>query len=47
MKADIIVFEDTRLGKCDEEAFKRLWGETAYFNSLCSNKRGLAVLIRN
>ena len=47
MKADIIILEDTRLGKGDEEAFKQMWGEIAYFNSLCCNKRGLAVLIRN
>ena len=44
---NVLIVEDTRLGKGDEEAFKRMWGETAYFNSLCSNKRGLSALIRN
>ena len=24
-----------------------MWGGTAYFNSFCSNKRGLVVLIKN
>ena len=47
MKANIAILEDTRLGKEDEESFKRMLGEMAYFNSFCSNKRRLTVLIKN
>ena len=47
MKANIIILGDTRLGKEKEELFRRIWGGMAYFNSLCSNKRGIAVLIKN
>ena len=38
---------DTRLSETSEEYFKKLWGGTAYFNSLCSNSRGIAVLIKD
>ena len=47
MKANIFILGDTRLEKEDEESFKRIWGEVAYFNSYCGNKRGITVLIRN
>ena len=47
MKANIFILGDTRLGKEDEDIFRRIWGGMAFFNSLCSYKRGLTVLIRN
>ena len=47
MKVNIFILGDTRLGKEKEEVFRQMWGGTAYFNSFCSNKRGLAVLIKN
>ena len=47
MKANIFILGGTRLGKDKEDIFRRMWGGMAYFNSLCSNKRGLAVLIKN
>ena len=47
MKANIIILGDTSLGREKEELFRQMWGGTAYFNSLCSNKRGIAVLIKN
>ena len=47
MQANIFILGDTRLGKENKELFRRMWGGIAYFNSLCSNKRGIAVLIKN
>ena len=47
MQANIFILGDTRLGKENEELFRRIWGGTAYFNSYCSSKRGIAVLIKN
>ena len=47
MKASIFILGDTRLGREKEEVFKRMWGGKAYFNSFCSNKRGLVVIIKN
>ena len=47
MKDNIIVLGDTRLGQGDEDAFRRLWGERVFFNSYSSNKRGIAVLIKD
>ena len=46
MKANIFILGDTRLGKEKEELFWQIWGGTAYFNSFCSNRRGIAVLIK-
>ena len=37
---------DTRLGKEDEELFLKMWGGKVFFNSLCGNKRGIAVLVK-
>ena len=45
MKENIFVLCDTRLGRKDEAAFKKLWGKFFYFNSHSSDKRGIAVLI--
>ena len=47
MKDNIIVLCDTRLGKSDEETFRKLWGEIVFFNSYSSNKKGIAVLIKD
>ena len=47
MKDNIIVLCDTRLGKSDEETFRKLWGERVFFNSYSSNKRGIAVLMKD
>ena len=47
MQANIFIIGDTSLGKENEELFRQMWGGTAYFNSSCSNKRGIAVLIKN
>ena len=46
-KDSIIVLGDTRLGKSDEEAFRKLWEARVFFNSHSSNKRGIAVLIKD
>ena len=46
MKFNVIILLDTRLGKEDEQ-FEKMWGGTVFCNSLCSNKRGLAVLVKN
>ena len=47
MDGDIFVLCDTRLGLADEAPFKKIWGETVLFNSHSSDKRGLAVLIKD
>ena len=47
MEGDIFLLCDTRLGLTDEATFKKLWGETVMFNSHSSEKRGLAVLIKD
>ena len=46
-RANIMICIDTRLSKTSEEHFKKLWGGTAFFNSLCSNSRSIAVLIKD
>ena len=46
-RAHIKIFIDTRLSKTSEDHFKQLWGGTAFFNSLCSISRGIAVLIKD
>ena len=47
MQANTFILGDNRLGKENEELFRQIWGGTAYFNSYCSSKRGIAVLIKN
>ena len=47
MKFNIIFLLDTRLGKGDEEEFEKMWGGKVFFNSLSSNRRGLAVLVKD
>ena len=47
MKFNIFILGDTRLGKEDEDEFKKLWGGKVFFNSLCSNRRGIAVLVKD
>ena len=44
---DIIVLFDTKLSLADESPFRKLWGERVYFNFHSSNKRGIAILIKN
>ena len=46
MKDNIIVLCDTRLGKTNEDTFRKLWVERVFFNSYSSNKRGIAVLMK-
>ena len=45
MKFNVIFLLDTRLGKEDEEEFEKMWGGKVFFNSLSSNRRGLAGLL--
>ena len=45
--ANIIILVDTRLSEQKEASFKALWGQMCFFNSFCSNSRGIAVLIRD
>ena len=47
MNEDIFVLCDTRLSLADETPFEKLWGERVYFNSHSSDKRGLAILIKD
>ena len=47
MEGDIFMLCDTRLSPSKEGAFRKLWGETCHFNSHSSDKRGIAVLIRD
>ena len=47
MKDNIYILEDTRLNVGDEKPFKKLWGDMAYFNSYCWNRRGITALIKN
>ena len=47
MKDNIYILGDTRLNVEDEKPFKKLWGDTAYFNSYCGNRRGITVLIKD
>ena len=47
MKDNIIVLCDTRLGKSEEEAFRKVWVERVFLNSYSSSKRGIAVLIKD
>ena len=47
MEGDIFVLCDTRFSLADEGPFKKLWGETSFFNSHSSDKQGIAVLIRD
>ena len=44
---DIFVLYDTRLKLTDEARFKKLWGETCFFNSYSGERRGIAVLIKD
>ena len=45
--ANIIILVDTRLSEQKEAGFKAMWGQTCFFNSFCSNLRGIAVLIKD
>ena len=45
--ANISVLIDTWLSKTLEAGLKSMWGKTCYFNSLCGNARGIAVLIKD
>ena len=47
MYGDIFVMCDTRLGLTYEIPFRKLWGERVYFNSHSSDKRGIAILIKD
>ena len=47
MSENIFILCDTRLGSANENAFKKLWGEYFFFNSHSSDKRGIAVLIKD
>ena len=47
MPENIFVLCDTRLGLNDEAAFRKLCGEKVFFNSHSSNKRGIAVLVKD
>ena len=47
MDGDIFVIYDTRLKLTDEAKFRKLWGETCYFNSYSGERRGIAVLIKD
>ena len=42
-----MIMIDTRLRKSSDESFKKMWGTQVFFNSLCSNSRGIPVLIRD
>ena len=46
-QANLIVLIDTQLSETLETCVKNLWGQRCYFNSLCSNSRGIAVLIKD
>ena len=45
--ANIIVLIDTQLSNTLEIGMKSMWGNRCYFNSLCGNARGIAVLIKD
>ena len=45
-KSDITVLVDTRIGKELENTVKQEWGSAAYFSSLSSQARGVAILIK-
>ena len=45
--ANIIILIDTRLSNTLEIGLKSMWGKRCYFNSLCGNARGIAVLIKD
>ena len=46
MYVNIFVLCHTRLGTKDEAAFRKLWGGIFFFNSHSSDKRGIAVLVK-
>ena len=47
MSENIFVLCDMRLSLKDKTAFKKLWGERVFFNSHTSNKRGIAILVKD
>ena len=47
MPENIFILCYTRLSLADESAFKKLWGQGVFFNSHSSNKRGIAVLVKD
>ena len=47
MDGNIFVLYDTRLKLSDEVKFKKMWGETCFFNSFSGERRGIAVLIKD
>ena len=47
MPENIFILCDIRLSLADETAFRKLWGERVFFNSHSSDKRGIAVLVKD
>ena len=47
MPENFFVLCNTRLSLSDETAFKKLWGERVFFNSHSSDKRGIAILVKD
>ena len=47
MPENIFVLSDTRLSLSDETAFRKLWGEKVFLNLHSSNKRGIAILVKD
>ena len=47
--SDIKIFflQETHSDRNDENFWKSIWGESAWFSSFTSNSRGVAILIRN
>ena len=42
-----MVIIDSGLSKASKKSFLKIWDGTVFFNSICSNSRGVAVLLKD